>query len=67
MPTSDDFLVDPMTAFYAAVTTVENGKINEIDIHFSKSTPEYEITVLITICRESRPIGIVSANELKEN
>ncbi len=64
---SNDYPVDIMTAFYAATTTVENGKLAEIEIEFYKETSDYEIRTIISIRREPRPTGIfMQSNKLEE-
>ncbi len=48
-------LVDPMTAFYAAVTAVENGGIGEVDIEYQfPTTTGDSMTLMISVRRESR-------------
>ncbi len=34
MTDNASYPVDPMTAFYAAVTAVENGKVGEVEIEY---------------------------------
>ncbi len=49
------YLVDPMAAFYAAVTAVENGEIGEVEIEFRAiSESEEELVMSISVRREIR-------------
>ncbi len=44
--------VDPMTAFFAAVTAVENGSVGEIELEFRFVTPDNEVIMGISVRRE---------------
>ncbi len=59
--------VDPMTAFYAAVTAVENGSIGEIDLDFHFSTHEEEVTMSMSIRRKARVFTTLRDVEQKED
>ncbi len=65
MPDSG-YPVDPMTAFYAAVTAVENGSVAEIDLDFRFSIEDSEVTMSISVRREIRTYSSSSNVEQKE-
>ncbi len=46
--------VDPMAAFFAAVTAVENGSVGEVELEFRFSTPDNEVVMTISVRREIR-------------
>lgn len=58
--------VDPMTAFFAAVTAIENGSVGEIDLDFNLSTHDTEVTMSISIRREARTFTTIRDVEQKE-
>ncbi len=67
MPDSG-YPVDPMTAFYAAVTAVENGSVGEIDLDFRFSTQDEETTLSISVRREARTFtSLTNVEEREEN
>ena len=46
---------DPMTAFYAAVTAVENGQVGEVEVEARYVDPdESEMILTMTVRREVR-------------
>lgn len=47
--------VDPMAAFYAAVTAVENGSVGEVELEFRTDTEDVEMIVTMAIRKEARP------------
>lgn len=49
-----NFPVDPLALFYAAITAVENGKLNEIELEFRNETDD--IIVTMSIRKEARPM-----------
>ena len=58
MANETEYAVDPMAAFYAAVTAVEEGKVKEIDLEFHRETSESETIVIMTIRKEPRPTSV---------
>jgi hypothetical protein len=62
------FPVDPMTAFYAAVTAVENGSVGEIELEYRcMSSNDEEMTMMMTVRREPRSFTTVTTNENRED
>ena len=55
MPNDSDYSVDPMAAFYAAVTAVENGQIGEVELEFRKETEDFETIVTMSVRKEIKP------------
>ncbi len=59
--------IDPMAAFYAAVTAVENGSVGEVELEFRHELAnEEEIITTITVRREARPNMIFSPIQKRE-
>ncbi len=55
MVNQNPFPVDPMAAFYAAVTAVENGEVGEIELEYRFTTPtDYEVIMTVFVRREVR-------------
>lgn len=50
------FPVDPMAAFFAAVTAVENGSVGEIELEFEFGSPSNTVTMSIAVRKEARPM-----------
>ncbi len=61
------FPVDPMTAFYAAVTAVENGSIAEIELEFRCVSSNDEELTMMTVRREIRSFTTVTTRENRED
>lgn len=64
MSDNKDYPVDPMAAFYAAVTAVENGAVGEVELEFRNIREEQEFVVTMNIRREVRPMGVYIPNDL---
>ncbi len=47
--------VDPMAAFFAAVTAVENGQVGEVELEFRREVEDNETVMTMAIRRASRP------------
>ena len=45
-------IVDPMAAFYAAVTAVENGQVAEVEVEYRQSDGENESVLTMSVRRE---------------
>lgn len=62
MSNSSEYSIDPMAAFFAAVTGVENGSVGEIELEFRKeNTTEnesFETIITMSIRREPRPMAM---------
>ncbi len=62
MSNSSEYPIDPMTAFFAAVTAVENGSAGEIELEFRKETHNeyetFETVITMSIRREPRPMAM---------
>ncbi len=58
--------IDPMAVFYAAVTSVENGKVAEVELEFRQETENGELVMAMTVRREPRPIAIFTHKENPE-
>ncbi len=66
MPSQEAYPVDPMAAFYAAVTAVENGSVGEIELEFRHETSiDEEMITTISVRRDPRPyvMGMVDKGE----
>lgn len=57
MTDTNGYLIDPMTAFFAAVTAVENGSVGEIELMFTNESDETHVamSVSITVRKEIQP------------
>ncbi len=56
MPSQESYPIDPMAAFYAAVTAVENGSVGEIELEFRHETSiDEEMITTISVRRDPRP------------
>lgn len=66
MANQTQYPVDPMTAFYAAVTAVENGTVGEVELEFRHETGEYETVMTLSVRREARPFMVSYPNNQKE-
>ena len=52
--------VDPMAAFYAAVTAVENGQVAEVELEYRSTTPDdHEVVLTMSVRRDVRSIGVL--------
>lgn len=58
MANETEYAVDPMAAFYAAVTAVEEGKVKEIELEFHRETSDSETMVTMAIRKELRPTSV---------
>ncbi len=58
--------VDPMAAFFAAVTAVENGAVGEIELEFRFSTPDNEVTMTMSVRREIKHYPLLSATVIEQ-
>ncbi len=58
MADNDSYPVGVMTAFFAAVTAVENGKVGEVELEFRTSAEDKESVLTMNIRREIRPMGV---------
>lgn len=47
-----DPLVDPMAAFYAAVTAVENGQVAEVEVEHRQTAGDVESILTMVVRRE---------------
>ncbi len=67
MPNST-YPVDPMAAFFAAVTAVENGSIGEIELEFNFMTSNTDMTMTMTVRREVKSgfTPLVTLEKLEE-
>lgn len=63
MTDASEYPVDPMAAFYAAVTAVENGSVGEVELEFRKEThtenETLETVITMSIRREVRPTSVL--------
>jgi hypothetical protein len=66
MADNDQYPVDPMAAFYAAVTAVENGKVGEVELEFRNEHEDHQYVVTMNIRREVRPMGVFLPTNPKE-
>lgn len=68
MTDSDKFIVDPMTALYAAVTAVENGSVAEIELMFTNESDETHVamSLCITVRKEAHKCGVLLPYNPKE-
>lgn len=51
-------IVDPMAAFYAAVTAVENGKVAEVELEYRNVAGEVETILTMSVRREVRHFAL---------
>ncbi len=66
MPSQESYPIDPMAAFYAAVTAIENGSVGEIELEFRHATTsEEEMITTISVRHDPRPyvMGMVVKGE----
>ncbi len=62
------FPVDPMAAFFAAVTAVENGSVGEIELEFRFMTGEHEVVMMMSVRKEVRSYpSLETIEKSKEN
>jgi len=67
MTDQSTYPVDPMAAFYAAVTAVENGSVGEVELEFRHEFGNDDsIITSMAIRREARPNLMFAPIERKE-
>lgn len=49
---NQNFPTDPMAAFYAAVTAVENGQVGEVEIEYRSMDREENETLMSIVVRK---------------
>ncbi len=58
--------VEPMAAFYAAVTALENGSVGEVELNFNTMTSDTDITMTMVIRREVRSFPTATLSVQRE-
>lgn len=66
MPNEGMYPVDPMMAFYAAVTAVENGSVGEIELEFRTALSDSEVVTTISVRKNARPVLMMPTNSKGE-